>query len=305
MRGAQAAARRPPGRAPKLPVALPPWHAVGRPAALLRQAYGGLWGFTGDTPAAHAVPSASPAALGFPPGPLRGARGADGQPPRGSESVAVVQGAADPAGDPAAARTAAPTDAATAACGSLAGSDRQLERSEDAARLRTVDGAHAAVAKGAPRASWKCMRVLVGRLHAAVRGWDVTLGAAAASRRESGTETAGGWMRVRLRVAAKGACESGAAVCLCDCTECLNGAGVDGGPGSGCCGEPGRGVVIGFITTTVSPAMAGWGGGLATVSAAAVGAAADGASSGAASWLQRLYIINPYAASTRRPVAVF
>ena len=42
-RNAAAAAARPPGRAPKLAVCLPPWHAVGQPYTVLQQAYGGLW----------------------------------------------------------------------------------------------------------------------------------------------------------------------------------------------------------------------------------------------------------------------
>jgi len=49
---------------------------------------------------------------------------------------------------------------------------------------------HGAVAKGAPAASCTCMRLLVGRLHAALQGWEVTLGAAAAmGRRQSGHST--------------------------------------------------------------------------------------------------------------------
>jgi len=65
--------------------------------------------------------------------------------------------------------------------------------------------------------------------------------------------------------------------------------------------------VVGFVTTAVSPAMVGWVGGLAVVSVAAVGGAVEAGSDGAggaASWQQRLYIINPYAAARRRRVAV-
>jgi hypothetical protein len=40
----QEAAKRPPGRAPRLSVCLPPWHLIGHPSTCLTQAYGGFWG---------------------------------------------------------------------------------------------------------------------------------------------------------------------------------------------------------------------------------------------------------------------
>lgn len=43
LRNAALAASRPMGRAPKLPVCLPPWHTVGQPLSMLQQAYGGCW----------------------------------------------------------------------------------------------------------------------------------------------------------------------------------------------------------------------------------------------------------------------
>lgn len=46
-KSALTAMQRPPGRAPALPVCLPPWHTTGQPASVLRDAYGGFWGTAG------------------------------------------------------------------------------------------------------------------------------------------------------------------------------------------------------------------------------------------------------------------
>jgi hypothetical protein len=52
----QLAAKRPPGRAPALPVHLPPWHLVGQCSSRLRKAYGGFWSVLPSPSEQHPVP---------------------------------------------------------------------------------------------------------------------------------------------------------------------------------------------------------------------------------------------------------
>ena len=61
-RNAVAAMQRPPGRAPALPVCLPPWHTTGQPASVLRDAYGGFWGATGVDTSTMGPPRREPPA---------------------------------------------------------------------------------------------------------------------------------------------------------------------------------------------------------------------------------------------------
>lgn len=209
---------------------------------------------------------------------------------------------------------AAPMDEGAAADSAMCGAGT---RSAD---LQTLEAAQAAVATGAPAASHACVQRLAQRLHAAALGWGRVFAGAAADGALSGSASrsaqrgrgAGGWMRVKLKVVGKGACESGAAVCMCECSVCSGPGSADLAGGvrdAGRCGcaDVAQGRVVGFVTTAVSPRMAGWVGGQAVLSEDAVGAQREGVvdGGGAVPWQARLYVVNPYAASCRRSVVMF
>lgn len=169
-----------------------------------------------------------------------------------------------------------------------------------------------AVARGAKGASHACLQVVAERLHAAVQGWERAFGQRLGAA-EAGPPAAraGGWLQVVLRVIGKGSCEQGAAVCLCACATCADRGASSGEAGTGkagngtdacACVGSGDGRVVGFVTSAACPALGGWVGGRATLSAAAVGAArGEGLE---AAWRRCLYILNPYAPACRRRVAV-
>eukprot|EP00892_Ulva_mutabilis_P000152 jgi/Ulvmu1/10137/UM006_0091.1 len=305
VRCAQAAARRPLGRAPKLPVALPPWHIVGHTPSRLRQAYGSFWG-TSATTAPATAPSAeevrvevrvpedgaaamAPARSAHPQGdaavPVLAAPGDTGRATSAHRAAAIGAVAAEPLEAPA---QGVGGQGGGIGVGDPAGADGESDAATTSAAaeagvLCTLRNAHAAIAADAPVASQACVQRLAERLHAAVCGWEAVFGRGSRDGHGGVSEARGRhadagdwqWRQVVLRVRGKGSCEEGAAVCLSLCSTTGSGSSVaaganrGGGEKAGCGGESSaEGRVIGFVTSAADPAVGGWAGGRAVVSLA-------------------------------------
>jgi hypothetical protein len=117
------------------------------------------------------------------------------------------------------------------------------------------------------------------------------------------------WLQVELRVAGKGACESGAAVVVQRCPEgCED---VSAPAGVAACGVRSlcreHAAVVGFVTSAFSPDIHGFVGGRACVSMHEAPEEAAASTTGQLDppgLLGRVFIVNPYSVGTLRHVLV-